>query len=129
MRACLHPHRCVCRVVSCVQERDTHAQAYAFALVVFFPWPHIILGLCCCVWSMRAKGMSKFCHPQNLLAHSLTKLTRSPHSPHLTSLTRSFHTRAGVSRPVISCSVTVNEFSQLRSQIDALKLSIEKLLI
>jgi hypothetical protein len=30
---------------------------------------------------------------------------------------------------VISCSVTVNEFSQLRSQIDALKLSIEKLLI
>lgn len=35
----------------------------------------------------------------------------------------------GVSRPVISCSVTVNEGSQLKPQIQALKLAIEKLLI
>ena len=35
----------------------------------------------------------------------------------------------GVSRPVISCSVIVNEFSQLKSQIQSLKLAIEKLLI
>ena len=35
----------------------------------------------------------------------------------------------GVSQPVISCSVIVNEFSQLKSQVQSLKLAIEKLLI
>ena len=35
----------------------------------------------------------------------------------------------GVSRPVIACSVTTNEGSQLKSQIQQLKLAIEKLLI
>ncbi|KAK9756207.1 hypothetical protein RND81_01G080800 [Saponaria officinalis] len=35
----------------------------------------------------------------------------------------------GVSRPVISCSVTSNEGSQLKSQIQQLKDAIEKLLI
>jgi len=36
---------------------------------------------------------------------------------------------AGVSRPVIACSVTVNEGSQLKPQIQAVQQSIEKLLI
>ncbi|XP_071962538.1 NHP2-like protein 1 [Antedon mediterranea] len=35
----------------------------------------------------------------------------------------------GVSRPVIACSVTINEGSQLKPQIQSLQLSIEKLLI
>jgi U4/U6 small nuclear ribonucleoprotein SNU13 len=35
----------------------------------------------------------------------------------------------GVSRPVISCSILTNEGSQLKSQIDPLRDSIEKLLI
>ncbi|XP_061337745.1 uncharacterized protein LOC133284689 isoform X1 [Gastrolobium bilobum] len=35
----------------------------------------------------------------------------------------------GVTRPVISCSVTTNEGSQLKSQIQQLKDAIEKLLI
>lgn len=35
----------------------------------------------------------------------------------------------GVSRPVIACSITTNEASQLKSTIDAMKLKIEKLLI
>ena len=35
----------------------------------------------------------------------------------------------GVSRPVIACSVTTNEGSQLKNQIQQLKLAIEKLLI
>ena len=34
-----------------------------------------------------------------------------------------------MARPVISCSVTTNEGSQLKSQIQSLKDSIEKLLI
>ena len=35
----------------------------------------------------------------------------------------------GVSRPVISCSITTNEVSQLKPTIDAMKLKIEQLLI
>ena len=35
----------------------------------------------------------------------------------------------GVSRPVIACSVTINEGSQLKSQIQTVQQSIEKLLI
>jgi len=35
----------------------------------------------------------------------------------------------GVSRPVISCSVTINEGSQLKPQIQAIQQNIEKLLI
>ena len=35
----------------------------------------------------------------------------------------------GVTRPVIACSITTNEGSQLKSQIQQLKLAIEKLLI
>jgi len=35
----------------------------------------------------------------------------------------------GVSRPVISCSVTINEGSQLKPQIQSIQSNIEKLLI
>ncbi|KAL7427032.1 hypothetical protein ACHAXM_000676 [Skeletonema potamos] len=35
----------------------------------------------------------------------------------------------GVSRPVISCSITTNEASQLKSLIDGMKVKIEQLLI
>jgi hypothetical protein len=35
----------------------------------------------------------------------------------------------GVSRPVIACSITTNEASQLKSTIDGMKLKIEQLLI
>ncbi|KAL7566719.1 hypothetical protein ACA910_017775 [Epithemia clementina (nom. ined.)] len=35
----------------------------------------------------------------------------------------------GVSRPVIACSITTNEVSQLKPSIDGMKLKIEQLLI
>lgn len=35
----------------------------------------------------------------------------------------------GVSRPVIACSVTVNEARELKSQIDNIKSQVERLLI
>lgn len=35
----------------------------------------------------------------------------------------------GVSRPVIACSITTNEASQLKSTIDGMKLKIEQLLV
>ena len=55
----------------------------------------------------------------------LLPLIRYSHPPYQVSLTRPL----GVSRPVIAASVTVNEGSQLKSQIQSLKTSIEKLLI
>lgn len=50
---------------------------------------------------------------------------QEPNIQHLTALGRA----CGVSRPVISCSVTVHEGSQLKPQIMALQTEIEKLLI
>jgi hypothetical protein len=35
----------------------------------------------------------------------------------------------GVSRPVIACSITTNEASQLKSTIESMKIKIEQLLI
>ena len=35
----------------------------------------------------------------------------------------------GVSRPVIACSITTNEASQLRTTIDGMKIKIEQLLL
>lgn len=35
----------------------------------------------------------------------------------------------GVSRPVISCSITTNEASQLKSTIEGMKIKIEQLLL
>ena len=35
----------------------------------------------------------------------------------------------GVSRPVIACSITTNEASQLRTTIDQMKIKIEQLLL
>jgi U4/U6 small nuclear ribonucleoprotein SNU13 len=35
----------------------------------------------------------------------------------------------GVSRPVIACSITTNEASQLKSTIEGMKLKIEQLLV
>lgn len=35
----------------------------------------------------------------------------------------------GVSRPVIACSITTNEASQLKSTIDGMKIKIEQLLV
>ena len=45
--------------------------------------------------------------------------------PHKQALGRA----CGVSRPVIACSITSNEGSQLKNQIQQLKDAIEKLLI
>jgi U4/U6 small nuclear ribonucleoprotein SNU13 len=35
----------------------------------------------------------------------------------------------GVSRPVIACSITTNEASQLKTTIDGMKIKIEQLLL
>ena len=56
---------------------------------------------------------------------SLLAVPAAPQVPSKAALGRA----CGVSRPVIAASVTTNEGSQLKSQIQTLKDSIEKLLI
>jgi U4/U6 small nuclear ribonucleoprotein SNU13 len=54
----------------------------------------------------------------------------SPHTPHPTRNSKVALGRAcGVSRPVIACSITTNEASQLKTLIDGMKIKIEQLLI
>ena len=51
-------------------------------------------------------------------------------SPHPTRNSKVALGRAcGVSRPVIACSITTNEASQLKTLIDGMKIKIEQLLI
>lgn len=51
------------------------------------------------------------------------------HVEHLIHFFVALGRACGVSRPVIACSVTINEGSQLKPQITSLQQSIEKLLI
>jgi len=81
------------------------------------------------------RGQSEFIvlaadtEPLEILLH-LPLLCEDKNVPYVFVKSKTALGRAcGVSRPVISCSVIVNEYSQLKSQIDSLKLEIEKLLI
>eukprot|EP00741_Cyanophora_paradoxa_P002340 tig00000600_g2270.t1 len=81
------------------------------------------------------RGISEFiilaadAEPLEILLH-LPLLCEDKNVPYVFVPSKTALGRAcGVSRPVISCSVTTNEGSQLKSQIQSLKLSIEKLLI
>ena len=67
--------------------------------------------------------------PIEILLH-LPLLCEDKNVPYVFVPSKSALGRAcGVSRPVIACAVTVNEGPQLKPQITALQLSIEKLLI
>jgi len=73
--------------------------------------------------------MSADAEPLEILLH-LPLLCEDKNVPYVFVRSKQALGRAcGVSRPVISCSVTVNEGSQLKPQIEALRLEIEKLLI
>lgn len=81
------------------------------------------------------RGISEFivmaadAEPIEILLH-LPLLCEDKNVPYVFVPSKSALGRAcGVSRPVIACSVTANEASDLRPQIQALKTSIEKLLI
>eukprot|EP00045_Choanoeca_perplexa_P022163 m.8643 g.8643 ORF g.8643 m.8643 type:complete len:128 (+) comp9231_c0_seq1:209-592(+) len=81
------------------------------------------------------RGISEFIimaadtEPLEILLH-LPLLCEDKNVPYVFVRSKQALGRAcGVSRPVISASVTVNESSQLKTQIDAIKLAIEKLLI
>ncbi|XP_077979478.1 NHP2-like protein 1 [Glandiceps talaboti] len=81
------------------------------------------------------RGISEFIvmaadtEPLEILLH-LPLLCEDKNVPYVFVRSRQALGRAcGVSRPVIACSVTINEGSQLKSQIRALQQNIERLLI
>ncbi|GMI97670.1 hypothetical protein like AT5G20160 [Hibiscus trionum] len=81
------------------------------------------------------RGISEFVvmaadtEPLEILLH-LPLLAEDKNVPYVFVPSKQALGRAcGVTRPVISCSVTTNEGSQLKSQIQQLKDAIEKLLI
>eukprot|EP01018_Ginkgo_biloba_P016783 Gb_14400 [translate_table: standard] len=81
------------------------------------------------------RGISEFIvmaadtEPLEILLH-LPLLAEDKNVPYVFVPSKQALGRAcGVTRPVISCSVTTNEGSQLKSQIQQLKDAIEKLLI
>mmetsp|Transcript_16313 Transcript_16313/g.28898 ORF Transcript_16313/g.28898 Transcript_16313/m.28898 type:complete len:129 (+) Transcript_16313:125-511(+) len=81
------------------------------------------------------RGISEFvvmaadAEPLAILLH-LPLLCEDKNVPYVFVSSKTALGRAcGVSRPVIACSVTSNDGSQLNKQINALKLDIEKLLI
>jgi len=81
------------------------------------------------------RGISEFivmaadAEPLEILLH-LPLLCEDKNVPYVFVRSKQALGRAcGVSRPVISCSVTMKDGSQLKSQIEAIQSSIEKLLI
>nr|QKY15249.1 ribosomal protein L7ae-like (rplGB) [Polytomella parva] len=81
------------------------------------------------------RGISEFvvmaadAEPIEILLH-LPLLAEDKNVPYVFVPSKAALGRAcGVSRPVIAVSVTTNDGSQLKSQINTLKISIEKLLI
>ncbi|KAI9094640.1 13 kDa ribonucleoprotein-associated protein [Phlyctochytrium arcticum] len=81
------------------------------------------------------RGISEFIvmtadtEPLEILLH-LPLLCEDKNVPYVFVPSKTALGRAcGVSRPVVSCSVTTNEGSELKTQIQAIKLEIEKLLI
>ncbi|XP_045213522.1 NHP2-like protein 1 [Mercenaria mercenaria] len=81
------------------------------------------------------RGISEFivmaadAEPLEILLH-LPLLCEDKNIPYVFVKSKQALGRAcGVSRPVIACSVTTHEGSQLKNQINGIKLNIEKLLI
>ena len=73
--------------------------------------------------------LAKDTEPLEILLH-LPLLCEDKNVPYVFVPSKNALGRAcGVSRPVIAASITTNESSQLKGQIDTLKLEIEKLLI
>nr|KJB27090.1 hypothetical protein B456_004G277400 [Gossypium raimondii] len=113
-------------------------ERYPFFLFFFF-WLCSDTGVSLFCWVSATKtlnrGISEFVvmaadtEPLEILLH-LPLLAEDKNVPYVFVPSKQALGRAcGVTRPVIACSVTSNEGSQLKSQIQQLKDAIEKLLI
>lgn len=81
------------------------------------------------------RGLSEFivmaadAEPLEILLH-LPLLCEDKNVPYVFVRSKKALGRAcGVSRPIVACSVTINEGSQLKSQITTIQQDIEKLLV
>ncbi len=73
--------------------------------------------------------MSADANPLEILLH-LPLLCEDKNVPYVFVPSKVALGRAcGVSRPVVACSITTNEASQLKSQIEQMKAAVEQLLI
>jgi U4/U6 small nuclear ribonucleoprotein SNU13 len=94
---------------------------------IAYPSKHLQLVLVAVLRELGLVQLVGLCSRLRLLCFDSFRLQNVPYVfvPSKAALGRA----CGVSRPVISASVTTNEGSQLKSQINQLKLAIEKLLI
>ena len=114
---------------------DAPAAAAAAATTLPLPSPEALLRTARAATKTLNRGIAELivmaadAEPLEILLHLplLCEDKNVPYVfvPHKQALGRS----CGVSRPVIACSITTNEGSQLKNQIQQLKDAIEKLLI
>lgn len=95
-------------------------------------WPHVLLST---ATKTLNRGISEFivmaadAEPLEIILH-LPLLCEDKNVPYVFVRSKQALGRAcGVSRPVIACSVTIKEGSQLKQQIQSIQQSIERLLV
>ncbi|KAE9621256.1 putative 50S ribosomal protein L30e [Lupinus albus] len=101
-----------------------------YIIVFFFMCKYIYPCVCViCIMVLCKKKLSSLPHVVVHMSHNFANVALC-NVPYVFVPSKQALGRAcGVTRPVISCSVTSNEGSQLKSQIQQLKDAIEKLLI
>lgn len=95
-------------------------------------WPHVLVST---ATKTLNRGISEFivmaadAEPLEIILH-LPLLCEDKNVPYVFVRSKQALGRAcGVSRPVIACSVTIKEGSQLKQQIQSIQQSIERLLV
>nr|AAC53177.1 fertilization antigen-1 [Mus musculus] len=71
--------------------------------------------------------MAADAEPLEIILHPPSAVRRQECPLRICALQAGFRTACGVSRPVIACSVTIKEGSQLKQQIQSIQQSIERL--
>ncbi|CAD7668893.1 unnamed protein product [Nyctereutes procyonoides] len=121
-------------VCQCMTEADVNPKAYPLADA------HLTKKLLdlvqqSCNYKQLRKGANEFivmaadAEPLEIILH-LPLLCEGKNVPYVFVRSKQALGRAcGVSRPVIACSVTIKEGSQLKQQIQSIQQSIERLLV
>lgn len=124
--------RPACRSIARLPLREGHALSLVLRQA---SWPalqptQLACIACCAAWPAATTG----CRQAPPLPSPHARLPPAPRPPQnvpyvFVPSKAALGRACGVSRPVIACSITTNEGSQLKNQIQQLKLAIEKLLI
>jgi U4/U6 small nuclear ribonucleoprotein SNU13 len=119
-----------------VRSRQQTARPPAACVRIAHAWLlSVALFFCCTATKTLNRGIAEMiimaadAEPLEILLH-LPLLCEDKNVPYVFVPNKQALGRScGVSRPVIACSVTTNEGSQLKNQIQQLKDKVEKLLI